>query len=182
MVLIFVPPLSVFRQQLYHYSGLHSEVIPLHLCMAWSWVDTKFSIHQVQHPPKSICVPFILKFTSWLLNVASVSGIPLYTINHHPLALLQSTIGKSPCHIPMVVSQLKGEKSLSTLHTIHRQPLSSYRQPHHYDHGTWMITASTCISKLAKLWPPSASPNSHDYCLQTCTIRASKCIGILTQL
>jgi len=48
------------------------------------------------------------------------------------------------------------------------------------------ITASKCISKLAWLWPPSASPNSLDYCLplhlQTRSIMASECICKFTRL
>jgi len=50
------------------------------------------------------------------------------------------------------------------------RPLSAYLQ-------TRSITASKCISNLAQLWPPSASPNSLNYGLQVRTIMASKCIS-----
>jgi len=43
------------------------------------------------------------------------------------------------------------------------------------------ITASKCISKLARLRPPSVSPSSLDYGLQVCTITASMCISKLAR-
>jgi len=47
-------------------------------------------------------------------------------------------------------------------------------------------TASKFLSRLARSWPPSISPNSLDYCLpvhfQTHSITASKCISKLTRL
>jgi hypothetical protein len=43
------------------------------------------------------------------------------------------------------------------------------------------ITASKCISKLARSQPPSVSLNSHDYGLQVRTITASKCISKLAR-
>jgi len=55
---------------------------------------TQYSTHPVQHPPKILCVPFILMITSWPLNVASASGVPLHMCCEV----------KSPCHIPKVAS------------------------------------------------------------------------------
>jgi len=44
------------------------------------------------------------------------------------------------------------------------------------------ITASKCISKLARSRPPSVSPTSLDYCLQVRTSMASRCISKLARL
>jgi len=65
---------------------------------------TEYSIHQVQHTPEIVCLPFNLMFTSWALNVAAASGVPPYTIDRHQPALHESSKVKSPCHIPTVVS------------------------------------------------------------------------------
>jgi len=91
IILIFIPHLSLSRPQLNHHRRTQSWVIPLYLSMTWSWVDTEYSIHRVQHPPKIVCLPFILMITSWPLNVASASGIPPYTIDRHQPALHESS-------------------------------------------------------------------------------------------
>jgi len=59
----------------------------------------------------------------------------------------------------------------------HRHCQGEPLTPAHYP-----STASQYSSKLARLLPPSASPNSHDKVLQTRTITASKCISKLTRL
>jgi len=74
------PHLSLTCPQLNHHRRTHSKVIALYLSMTWSWVDTEYSIHRVQHPPKIVCLPFILMITSWPLNVAPASGVPPYMI------------------------------------------------------------------------------------------------------
>jgi len=90
--------------QLNHHRRTQSEVIPLYLSMTWSWVDTEYSIHRVQHPPKIVCLPFIHMITCWPLNVASASGVPPYTIDRHQPALHESLKVKAHCHIPTVAS------------------------------------------------------------------------------
>jgi hypothetical protein len=40
-------------------------------------VYTKYSIHQIQHRPKMVCLPSILTMTSQPVNVASGSGVSL---------------------------------------------------------------------------------------------------------
>jgi len=97
-------PLSLIRPQLYHYCRTQSQVIPLYLSMSWLWVNTVYSIHQIQYTPKIVCFPFMLTITSWPLNVASASSVPPNKINRHQPALYESSKVKSPCHIPMVVS------------------------------------------------------------------------------
>jgi len=43
--------LSLSHPQIYHYLRIRSYVIHLYLFMPWSRVNTKYSIHQVQHTP-----------------------------------------------------------------------------------------------------------------------------------
>jgi len=50
-----------------------------------STVYTKYSIQQVQHTPKMVCLPYIVIITSWPLNLAWASGVPPYLINCHSL-------------------------------------------------------------------------------------------------
>ena len=56
--------------------------------------DAENSIHRIHHTPKIVCLPFILIITSWPLNQASVSGVPLH----------ESSKLMSRCHIPTVAS------------------------------------------------------------------------------
>jgi len=58
---------------------------------------------------------------------------------------------------------------------VQSQPPSAYLQ-------TRMITASKCISKPTRSWPPSVSANSLDWGLHGGTIKTSKCISILAGL
>jgi hypothetical protein len=44
---------------------------------------TEYCIHWVQHPPKIVCLPFILMITLLPLNVASSCGMPPYSIGCH---------------------------------------------------------------------------------------------------
>ena len=62
----------------------------------------------------------------------------------------------SPCHIPTVASKLTDELS----------PGAASIDPLQVLVHTRSITASKCISKLARSHPPSASPNSLDPGLQ----------------
>jgi len=49
--------------------------------------DMIMSWHRVQHPPKIVCLPFILMITRWPLSVASAPSVPPYTIDRHQPAL-----------------------------------------------------------------------------------------------
>ena len=148
--------------------------------MLWSWVDTEYSTHRVQHTPstayteysihrvqhtpstayteysicKIVCIPFILMITSWPLNVVSASGVPPYTIDRLQPALHDSTKVKLHCYIPTVASPLTDEKSLSTRRAVHL--LSPRTRPYSFDYGlqTCSIMAPRCITKLTQLDPP----------------------------
>ena len=93
-------------------TNLYHPSLSLHaIIMSWHQVQhtpstayTEYCIHRVQHPPTIVFLPFIPMITSWPLNVASASGVPLNTIDHHQPALRESSKVYSPCHIPIVVS------------------------------------------------------------------------------
>jgi hypothetical protein len=55
------------------------------------------SWHQVQHPQKIVCLPFIRIITSCPLNVASTSSVPPYMIDCH-LPALNGKVTLSHCH------------------------------------------------------------------------------------
>jgi hypothetical protein len=139
------------------------------------------NIQRVQHTPKIVCLPFILLITSRPQNVASASGVPSYTIDRHQPALHDSSKLKSPCHICKVISYLTDEDSLSTLHTVHRPPLSTCSNS--LDYGLQVPSIMAC--NLAQSLPSSVSLNSRDYGLQvdlqTCSITASESIAELTR-
>ena len=142
--------------------------------MSWHRVQayTEYSIHWVQHRPNTaytkysmpniVCHPFIRMITSWPLNVASAFSVPPYTIDWQQPARHRCSKVKSPCHVPMFVSQLTDEWSLNARRAIHR-PAPGTR-PISLDHSL-----------------RSVSPNSHDYVLQVRTIMTSKCISILAR-
>ena len=44
---------------------------------------SEYSLHQVQHPLKIVCLPFIFTITSWPLNIASGSDTPPFKIDHY---------------------------------------------------------------------------------------------------
>jgi len=179
IVLIIIPHLSLSRPQLYYHRRTHSWDIPLYPSMSWSWVDTKYSIHRVehgpsttytensihgvQHTPKIVWLPFILMITSWPLNVASASSVPPY--------LIETPSARSPWELncKVTVSHSHGCE-LTNRRFVSQHPV---RRP---------STASRYLSTLARLPPPSASPNSLDYGLQTRSITASRYISKLACL
>jgi len=91
--------LSLHRVQAYT-EYKHTPSTSIH----WVETYTEHSIHWVLHQPKIVCLPFIFMIKSWPLNVAWVSRVPPYTIDHHQPALHESSRVKSACHIPMVAS------------------------------------------------------------------------------
>jgi len=122
-----------------------------------------------------VCRPFILTISSSPLNVASASGVPPYRSTATSQFSIRASKVKSPCHIPMVASQLTDELSPGA-------PSIGCLQVLFQCHS---ITASKCISKLAQSRLRSASPNSLNHSLQmhlqTRSITASKCISEFTQ-
>jgi len=116
-----VPLISHIRSYLLHRSHLHPASLSFSSTSQPSSQNTKLchpslslhgmimSWHRVQHPPKIVCLPFILMITSWPLNITSPSGVPCYTIDRHQPALYESWKVKSPFHIPTVARYLTNE-------------------------------------------------------------------------
>jgi len=147
--------------------------------MPWSWVDTEYSIHQVQYPPKIVCLPFILVINSWPRNVASAASIPPYMIDcHQPALYVCSKVElpnwwikfKHPASHPSTASTYSAKLAQSWTPTVSLDLLNYGLQVH-------TIMHSMCISRLARLRPPS----SHDHGLQGYAIMASKCISNLAR-
>jgi len=133
-------------------------VTPLYLSMTWSWVDTEHSLHQVQHPPKIDCLPFIRMIMYWPLYFASAPSLPPYMIDCHQPALHESWRVKLPCYIPSVTSWVSDQYSHSSRWTIHWQPVGTRQNSHDYGLQVRMSMATKCISKLGWVW----SSNSLD--------------------
>jgi len=81
------------------------------MIMSCHWVQhslskayTEYSMHRVQHPPKSEWFPFILIIMRLPVNVASDSGMRPYTIDYHPQAHYDSSTVQSHCYIPTIAS------------------------------------------------------------------------------
>jgi len=144
--------------------------------------STKYNIHSVQHPPKIVCLPFILMIPSWPLKVTSAFRVPPYMIDRHQPALQDISNVNSHCHIPTVASKLTEQNSLTTWRTIHWLPLSI--RPNSLNHGIQVrtILASKCITKLARLGPLNSLAHGLQVYLPTRMIMASKCIPKLARL
>jgi len=93
----------------------------------------EYSIPRLQYPLKNIFIPFSLMITSWPLNVASASGMPIYKIDWHRPAFHGSQMTLSPSHIPTVASLRIDQSSLSTRYTVHQPPSTTNTMS--LDHG-----------------------------------------------
>ena len=142
---------------------------------------TEYSIHWVQHPPRIVCLPFILIITIWPLNVASASGVPCYMIDRHQPALHDSSKVKSHSHgceltnwwvsAPGALSidclqVLVQTRSITAYKFARSRPPSASPSSHDYGLQMHLQTRTITASKLARSRPPSVSPNSHNYALQ----------------
>jgi len=189
--------------QLYHHLRTQSWVIPLYLSMPWSWLNTEYTIHQVQHHPKIDSLPLTASF---LLppSFPSLSGCCCTQLSTIPqLQVNQWIESQLPSRLPpdrplrsappisldyslqvhlqtrlIMVSQCISEFTRS------RSPIAS---PTSLDHGLpvhlWVhsISVSNPISNVAESRTPSASPNSLHHSLQVhlsvSSISATECIS-----
>ena len=148
--------------------------------MSWSWVDTECSIHRVQHPSKIFCLPFILMITSWPLNEASASGVPL----HESSKVMSHSHG---CELTNWSKESPYPARRQSSASQYSSKLNRLRSPNLLDHGLQMYlqTRSITASKFTRSWPPSASTHSLDHYLQvhvqTRLITPSKCISKLAR-
>jgi len=139
-----------------------------HLSMEWSWVNTEYSIHRVQHTPSTAyskqSIHQGLHTPSTASSEARLPPAPTQSL------LSRRTILYSTLYIPMItcyqmnrVSAASPPPSLAIyrLRIDHLQVLIQSRS----------MMASKCISEQARWQPPSASLSY--------TISASKCISTL---
>jgi len=156
--------------------------------MPWSWVnteysihqvphtpstpDTEYSIHRVQYPSKIACLPFIFMITSWPLNVALDSGVPPYIIDRHqPTQHVRSKFDLTDWWIEtqcMACGPSAGSKYSSNL--AQSRPWSVSLDSLNYGLQVCTIQASQCISKVARLGPPSSHCHGLHLNLQTHSI------------
>jgi len=159
--------------------------------MPWSWVDTEYSIHRVQHtpstayteysihrvqhPPKIICLPFFLIITNWPLNVpAAPSVASLY--DRPPSA-------SSPY-------ELKGKVTLSSSHICEltnwcidsQHPALCPSTASKYLSNIAQSRPPKCITKLHRLLPPSSHDHGLQVLFQSCSPTATMCISKLAWL
>jgi len=147
--------------------------------MAWSWVDTEYSIHRVQHTPSTAYTEYSIHRVQHTLSIALKDW--LSSLHSHDYELTpecsfsfrHASIHDRP---PSASSpwELKGNVTLSHSHgcelTNWWNTVSAHSAPS-IDRlqelvQSCSITASKWISKLARLRPPSASINSLNHGLQ----------------
>jgi len=93
-------PSSQNTKSSHRFLSLHAMIMSWHRVQAF----TKYSIHRVQHPPKIVCLPFILMNASWTLNAASALRVAPHRIDSPQPAHYESSKGTSRCHIPTVAT------------------------------------------------------------------------------
>jgi len=152
--------------------------------MPWSWLDTKYSIHQVQHHPKmnSLPLPASFRLPASFPSLSSLNlGLQLHLQPRSIMAsnwkskLAQlwprSTSPNSLYHglqVRLWVHSISASKCITEF-TQSRHPSASSNS---LDHGLgvylWVhsVLASKCISEFTRSRPPSASLNSVDHGLQ----------------
>jgi len=173
--------------------------------MSWSWVDTEYSIHRVQeytehsiqwaqHPPKIVCLPFILQITSLPLNAAS--AIRRASLHDQPPSAsspfeLKGKVTWSHSHGCELTNwwiQSQHPARRPSIPSKNSSKLARLRPPRSHDHGPQMhlqtrsITASKCISQLPWLRPPNSLNHGVQVHLQTHSITASQSISTLKRL
>jgi hypothetical protein len=123
IVLILIPYLSLSRPQLYHQHRTQSKVITLCFFMSGSWVDTEYSIPQVQHTLSTVYTEHSIHQVQHIPCTASTQGC-LSSLHSHDYELTPecrfSFQNASLYDWPPSASslwQLKGKVSLSHSHS-----------------------------------------------------------------
>ena len=164
--------------------------------MPWSWLNTEYSIHQVQHHPKMDSLLLPASFPSLGgCCCTQLSTFPQFQVNQWielqlawrlpPNCLVPST---PPILLDHSLQVHRQTRSITTLQLMSEftQSQSPVASPTSLNHilkvhaQTCPITVSERISKLTLTWPPSASLSSLDLGLlvhlSTRLITASKYI------
>jgi len=151
--------------------------------MAWSWVDTEYSIHRVQHTPSTAYTEYTIQRVQHTLSTASTQDC-LSSLHSHESELTPE------CRVSFRLASLHDRlSSASSLWELRSKVTLSHS--HGCELTNWWIesqhrarrpsTASKYLSNLTRSQPPSVYPNLLDYGLQFRTITASKCISKLAQ-
>jgi len=158
--------LSVSQSQLYNHLRTQSEVIRLYLSMPWSWVNSEYSIHWVQHTP---CPSYTKYSIDWVQHMPSTA----YTEHniHWVLHMLYTALSQDRLQLAPRQSSIYWQTMMYTvlyIPTIISSPMNSISASVAYPSQT---TASRLIvfkysSNLTSSWPPGAWSNLHDHTLE----------------
>jgi len=198
--------LSLSCPQFYYHLRTRSQVIPLYLSMAWSSVNTEYSIHRVQHTLSTAYTAYCIISRSTVSRSQPVSSLgrrcctqfsifaQLWVNQSIESQLLSYLPPEQPppdwpppvtppislgygLQVHLHTRSIMASKCISQLARPERSSVSL--NLHDYGLQLGMITATYCISKLTQLRPRSLSPHLFDYGLQVRMIMASKCIYTL---
>jgi len=155
--ILIVIPISLF---LVHNSTIIAEhevksslsISPCHDHeLTTSTAYTEYSIHRVQHTPKIVRLACILMIMSRPLNVALASDVPPWDLKD--IVTLSHSHG---CELTKCRKQSEHPARRPSTASQYSSKLARIRPPNSPDHGlqlylqTRLITASKCISKLAR--------------------------------
>ena len=147
--------LSLSCAQLYHHLRTWSQVIHLYLSMPWSWLDTEYCIHQVQHHSRIDSLPHPSSFSS-------LGGCRCTQLSTFPqLQVHQWIESQLPSRLPPN-RPLPSTPPISLDHSL-QVHLQSRSITASQCMSEFTIMASKCISKLARSPPPSSSLHSLDH-------------------
>jgi len=143
--------------------------------MPWSWVDTKYSIHQVQHTPSTAYTEYSIHRVPHTPRTASYQD----WMSHSQSLSSQRTMLYSILYVPTITSQAMNwvwasiaHASRSTASRFAPSRLTASRLTTFSSIASRSIT-SKYSSNLDWSWPPSASPNSLGQGLRVRTIMSS---------
>jgi len=151
--------------------------------MAWSWVDTEYSIHQVQHTPSTAYTKYSIHLVQHTPSTASTQDCLSSHHSHNYELTPECRVSFQHASLhnrPPSASSLWELKSKVTLSHSHGCELTNWWIESQH-RACRPSTASKYSSNLTQSRPPSVYPNSLDYGLQFRTITASKCISKLAQ-
>ena len=201
IVLSIIPHLSLSHTQLYDHCRTQSKVIPPYLSIAWSWVDTEYIIHRVQHSPSSTASTYdcssSLHSHEYELTPGCQFSFQRPSLHDRPPSAsspweLKDEVALSHSH----GCELSNWSIVSQHLTCRPPPTSKYMSnlawspppsdsPNSLKYGlhVQLQTHPIPASKFAPSWPWSVSPHSfnhgHQVHPQTRSITASKCISRL---
>jgi len=146
--------------------------------MAWSWVDTEYSIHRVQHTLSTALKDCLSSLHSHDYELTPEWSFSFRRASIHD----RPPSASSPWELKgkVTLSHSLGCELTNWWNTVSAPGAPSIDCPQVLVQSC-SITASKCISKLARLRPPSSHDHGLQVHLQTRSIMASKCISQLAR-